>query len=193
MNAEINIEIQGLAALLQRLDECRRLPDPIYQPLHAAMSQAVQLVEAQAKDNLTAHTSVASDALRATGVGSTVELTAAALTGSVYADIRNGGFNYAAAVEYGTRAGYVPPLEPLETWVRLKGLTGVVTLARRKAQRQAQVDAIRATAQRVRWGIYHYGTQAHPFLMPAFAAQRPAILALFEAAVARLVANFCRR
>lgn len=189
MAEEIKIEIRGLEELTRLLDEFGNLEEAVYFPLRDAMSQAVQLIEARAKQNLTDNQSVASGALRATGVGSNVEVTATALTGIVYADIRRDSFNYAEAVEFGTERGYIPPLEPLMEWVRLKGLSGVVTLARSKALRARQQTAIEQLARKVQWGIYYHGTAAHPFFEPAIEASRADILKLFEDAVVQMIAR----
>ncbi|HOU13473.1 MAG TPA: hypothetical protein PKZ84_10170 [Anaerolineae bacterium] len=189
MTDEIKIEIHGLEELTRLLDEFGNLEEAVYFPLREAMSQAVQLIEARAKQNLTDNASVASGALRAMGVGSNVEVTPTALTGIVYADIRRNGVNYAEAVEFGTRKGYIPPLEPLIEWVRLKGLTGVVTLARGRLKRARQQSAIEQLARQVQWGIYYHGTAARPFFEPAVEASRAEILQLFEDAVTQIIAH----
>ncbi len=189
MADEIKIEIRGLEEFTRLLNEFKNLEEAVYFPLREAMSQAVQLIEARAKENLTKNESVASGALRATGVGSDITVTPTALTGIVYADIRRNGVNYAEAVEFGTRKGYMPPLEPLIEWVRLKGLTGVVTLSQGRKKRVQQQAAIEALARQVQWSIYYHGTRARPFFEPAVEASRADILKLFEEAVAQMIAR----
>lgn len=55
---------------------------------------------------------------------------------------------YAPHVEFGTRPHF-PPLEPIEEWARRK------------------LKGDKATARKIAWKIYHYGTPPQPFLRPA--------------------------
>lgn len=80
---------------------------------------------------------------------------------------------YGAAVEFGRRAGGMPPIEPILTWIRKKGLattthktkSGKVVTDRRDA---SQEDEERSMAFAIAKSIAENGTQPRPFLIPAF-------------------------
>ena len=91
---------------------------------------------------------------------------------------RKGGFVivnaiYGAAVEFGRKAGGIPPIAPILTWVRKKGLAstthtnskGKTVKDRRDA---AQEDEELSMAIAIAKSIGKNGTKAKPFLMPAF-------------------------
>lgn len=116
--------------------------------------------------------------------GEVVERTPAAegtLRGSIIAGVRElpGDFlgtvgtslSYAEAVELGTKA-HMPPIEPLEQWVRTKiGLSG------KKAT---------AMARGIQWKIYHHGTKGAFMFRDAVKDNKAEVERQFAATVARI-------
>ena len=106
-------------------------------------------------------------------------------SGSVYADKVTRevdvGFTavHAPFVEFGRKAGRMPPLKPLEAWVRRKirvvskTKTGKVRtnkngeVAMRKTKEGDEIESIALAIARK---IKHHGTKAQPFLRPAYEA-----------------------
>lgn len=80
---------------------------------------------------------------------------------------------YGAAVEFGRKAGGMPPIAPILTWIRKKGLAttthktskGKTVTDKRDAN---QADEERSMAFAIAKSIAKNGTQARPFLIPAF-------------------------
>ena len=78
---------------------------------------------------------------------------------------------YAVPVELGTKP-HMPPIEPLEQWVRTRlGLSD---------------KAAASAARRIQWKIAHYGTPAAGMFHRGFAAGRANVERMFADAMARL-------
>jgi len=202
------VEITGFEELLRDIGKLNNLNDKLYWPVHDAMSEAVQRIEGQAKENLTDGGQVAFGNLRAS-VGSYVELSETTITGVVGSgqlavgspstgspstgspSTGSGDVGYAAVVEYGSRPHWAP-LQPLVEWVRVKRMAGVYSLKTRrrmgsKAKKQAEDVEL---AQRMRSSIARKGTQAHPFFWRAVEAKKEEVYGLFEEAVGKMVELF---
>jgi len=80
------------------------------------------------------------------------------------------GVEYGAPVEFGTRAGYTPPLAALELWVRQKGRPG-------------PAGDERAAAVKIQRAIRAKGTKAQPFLNPAVDDNMTEIEAILDRAL----------
>lgn len=174
----IKIEVRGLKEIQLFLDDAGRLDDRVWGPLHRALNESVRQLEAQAKENVTANDSIASGQLRA-GITGKVTMHPYELLGEVGAVAKGtNGYNYAPAVEYGTRPHWAP-IEPLAEWVKLKGFAGD-DRARRRIARAVQIKIARD------------GTRAQPFMEPAFDTKKHAIIRLFERAIDKIAANFGR-
>ena len=188
--AERVIEITGLEELTRKLDKHGRLDEDVYFPIHDAMSEAVQQIEAEAKDNLTRNGSVAFGHLRAS-ISSEVRVTADRVEGVVGTSLGSQKVGYAMPVEYGSRPHWAP-LQPLIEWVRVKGLAGTysVRTGRRMGSRMSQLAQDTALARAIQVKIARYGTKARPFFWPAVDAKRAEIQRLFEKAVEQIVKNF---
>lgn len=188
------IEIKGLDALLKRLDEHGRMDEPVFRPLHDAVSQIVQDIEARAKDNLTPQ-NVAFGHLRAS-IGSQVKIDEASIVGEAGTSLGNPASankvkGYAEVVEFGSRPHWAP-LQPLIEWVEVKRLAGVYSLKTQrrlgnKADRQAQNEAL---ARMIQFKIRHHGTRPHPYFFPAVDAALPDAERLLEDAIDQVVKNF---
>jgi hypothetical protein len=169
------------------------------------MSEAVQRIEGQAKENLTVGSGqgtvdsgqwtvgsgqVAFGNLRGS-VGSYVELSEAAITGHVGTGLGKVDVGYAEVVEEGSRPHWAP-LQPLVEWVRVKRMAGVYSLRtrRRLGSKAAQEAEDVELAQRMRSSIARKGTQAHPFFWRAVEAKREEVYGLFEEALGKVVELF---
>lgn len=184
------LTIQGVDELKRVLDSAGRLDDKIYAPLHRAMNDAVKQLEAKAKDNITANNSLASGQLRQ-GITSEVTITPREITGVVRAQAQGAnGYNYAPAVEYGTRPHW-PPLEPLVEWVRLKHLAGSYSVKshRRLGGAVRRLDEDTQLARAIQRKIARRGTKARPFMEPAFENKKDDLARLIENGVERAVQN----
>jgi HK97 gp10 family phage protein len=122
--------------------------------LKAAMQgieKAALSIIADAKDNLKGNHSVVTGQLRASGRVQRVEGDEQALDAGFFSQDTTGG--YASFVEYGRRAGKMPPVYMLKQWVRKK----------------FGVDAKEAKAIGflIARKIAKKGTKPHPFFAPA--------------------------
>lgn len=82
---------------------------------------------------------------------------------------------YAEAVELGTKP-HMPPIAPLEQWVRTKiGLSG---------------KRATAMARGIQWKIFHHGTKGAFMFREALQANRGAVAEQFAQAMARLRSRF---
>lgn len=121
MTGNKNIEIEGFEEMIQDIGRLTNLQDRHYWPVHDAMSEAVQQIETEAKDNLERNDSIAFGHLR-DSIGSQVEITEDAIIGRVGSNLgrsRDGRLvGYAQPVEFGSKA-HTPPLQPLIEWVRV--------------------------------------------------------------------------
>ncbi len=83
------------------------------------------------------------------------------------------GIEYGAPVEFGTRAGYTPPLKALELWVRQRGRGTAGGIG----------DDSWAEAEKVQNIIRRRGTKAQPFLNPAVDDNMTEIEAILDRAL----------
>lgn len=80
---------------------------------------------------------------------------------------------YAEAVEFGRKAGGMPPIAPILLWVRKKGLAQTTHAGKGgKRIKDKRDDNMREEELRIAWGvakmIERFGTEAKPFLIPAW-------------------------
>ncbi len=182
------IEIRGMEELLAFGEQAADLSNEVYAPLVDAMNTSAALLDESIAGHLTENGSVASGVLRASVWHLPAEVDAHTITARVGVGAPYGGY-----VEEGTSAHPVPwglaeEGKPLYEWVRLKGIAGVVTLARRGSRRRAsQVKRISRIARRVVASIRQSGTTAHPFFSPAVDENRERIQTLFMEAVSRVL------
>ncbi len=165
-------------ALLKRLDDHGRMDEPVFRPLHDAVSQIVQDIEARAKDNLTPQ-HVAFGHLRAS-IGSQVTVDEASLVGEVGTSLGNPADaekvkGYAEVTEFGSRPHWAP-IQPLIEWVEVK-------------QMAHGKEAVRF-AHAIKHIIAKRGTRAHPYFFPAVDAALPDAERLLEAAIDQIIEKF---
>lgn len=122
--------------------------------LKAAMQgieKAALSIIADAKDNLKGNHSVVTGQLRASGRVQRVEGDEQALDAGFFSQDTTGG--YASFVEYGRRAGKMPPVQYIIQWVRKKF--------------QADEKTAKARGWAIARKIAKKGTKPHPFFAPA--------------------------
>lgn len=163
MSVRIDVDLRGAVELS---DMFRRAPDLCREELTRAMLEAELLLQREVKE------------LTPVGVGGAGGLrgSVTALTPQVAGDsvlgVVGSPLNYAEPVEMGTRPHF-PPVEPLEDWVRQK--------------LDVTEDEVPGVALAIARKIAARGTPAVGMFHRAFAANRPQVAQMFEAARARIV------
>ena len=72
-------------------------------------------------------------------------------------------------VEFGRKAGGMPPIKPILEWIKKKGLSDTTTAAGGRRKRGADFyKAATSLAWAIAMSIKQKGTKARPFLFPAF-------------------------
>lgn len=135
-----------------------------------------------AKGKLKTNGSVVTGMLRASGKVQAVEGDPDAVDAGFFSQDTKGGYAY--FVEYGRRAGKMPPVEMLMEWLRKrtsksKALRSAVNIleGRRKRREAAYTkdDLLRSAA----WGLARHiakkGTRPHPFFGPAVEENKNAV------------------
>lgn len=135
-----------------------------------------------AKEKLKTNGSVVTGMLRASGKVQAVEGDPDAVDAGFFSQDTKGGYAY--FVEYGRRAGKMPPVEMLMEWLRKrtrksKALRSAVNIleGRRKRREAAYTkdDLLRSAA----WGLAKHiakeGTRPHPFFGPAVEENKNAV------------------
>lgn len=147
MNQGGSIELEGVDQLLKALAKCDHA---VVEAAMDGMGAGASEMIADAKDNLQENTSVVTGLLRKSG---RVERKKDDITAGFF-DTTNRNSGYALFVEYGRRAGKMPPPDEIGAWVykkfHLKDWKTATSLGWAIAKRIAQE-----------------GTQPHPFFGPA--------------------------
>jgi len=159
------IELEGLDRFLKALAKCDR--DVVEAAMTGIEAGASELI-ADAKANLRENTSVVTGLLRQSGH---VERKKDDITAGFF-DTTNRNSGYALFVEYGRRAGKMPPPDEIAAWVykkfHLKDWKEALSLGWAMAKRIAQ-----------------RGTQPHPFFGPAVKKNQSKIVNAVRDAVRR--------
>lgn len=185
----VEIKIEGerelFAAMELRLDDCGKAAR---QGLRKA---ALQIVN-DAKQNLRKNGSVVTGMLRASGKVQAVEGKPDEVDAGFFSKDSKSG--YAAAVEYGRRAGKMPPIDMLMEWLRKrtsrsKALKSAVVHmeGRRRTREDAYTkDVLLRSAA---WGLAKHiakkGTKPHPFFGPAVEKNMSAVTECIAEVVAK--------
>lgn len=81
---------------------------------------------------------------------------------------------YAYWVEYGRKAGKMPPIEDIKQWIRKSG--ALDTFSIKTHMRSNRGDEYEKQVENMAWAVAKSiaanGTKAHPFLFPAFEAKK---------------------
>lgn len=171
MNDGVNIWIEGERELFLNMQ--RRLDGCTQAGRRGLRKGALKIVN-DAKGKLKTNGSVVTGMLRASGKVQAVEGDPDAVDAGFFGQDSKGGYAY--FVEYGRRAGKMPPVEMLMEWLRKrtsrsKALRSAVNIleGKRKKREAAYTkdDLLRSAA----WGLAKWiakkGTRPHPFFTPA--------------------------
>jgi hypothetical protein len=162
----------------------KRFREHVLRSAHDGLVSFGMQIVAKAKDLLQANDSIASGLLR--NSGRTVEQPDGTVDAGFYA-------NYAEFVEYGRKAGGMPPVDDLYQWVKRKhrrskknsALTAAAAFTGKNEDQLA-----RSAAWAIATDIKKRGTKAHPFLKPAYEQYRWKINKFMQAQVDKAVAAF---
>ncbi len=166
MSDRAEMRVEGLDRLLKAMDGCER---KVVEAAVDGMEAGALDIIADAQDNLRANGSVVTGLLRQSGSVSRKgdEITAG------FFDSQNGQTGYAEFVEYGRRAGRMPPVDVITAWVykkfHLRNWKAATSMGWAMAKRIAAV-----------------GTQPHPFFGPAVQKNTRKILDAVRKAVQRV-------
>lgn len=139
-------------------------------------------IVAQAKANLKSNGSVATGLLR--NSGRTVSQPDGTVDAGFYA-------SYAEFVEYGRKAGGMPPVDSIYAWIKKKG-TGRNAALRAAAvfSHKSEDQLARSAAWAIATWIKKHGTLAHPFLKPAYEQYRNSIDEYMQRQVGKAVEQY---
>lgn len=174
------VETVGFEAMDRRL---AAVPAVSARELRRELARSLFDIERDAKGNVPRDRATLQRSIHSSITG-----TGGSLTGLVGPSVA-----YGAPVEFGRKAGTSPPLEPLIGWVQRRGLgqTFSVRTQRRQTGAAARGRTV-AIARAIQRKIFRRGIAPHPFLVPAFEQNLPAIRARFAAIGVRLVAGLAR-
>lgn len=155
----------------------------LYDAMEGLVDFGMKIV-AKAQDLLRANDSIASGLLRNSG------RTVAQPDGTVDAGFYVG---YAEYVEYGRKAGGMPPVDDIYQWVKRKHRRSKKNSALKAAAVFTGKDEdqlARSAAWAIALDIKKNGTQPHPFLKPAYEEYRWEINKFMQAQVDKAVASY---
>lgn len=133
-----------------------------------ALQKAGLAIVNKAKENLRSNKSVVTGMLRASGKVQTVQGDPDAVDAGFFGDNSKNG--YAFFVEFGRRAGKMPPPDELAQWVR-------------KKLRVADMKTALARGWAIAKNIAKKGTKPHPFFRPAIESTKSEVEAIFKEAI----------
>lgn len=153
----------------------------LYDAMEGLVDYGQRIVD-QAKANLKSNNSVATGLLR--NSGRTIAQPDGTVDAGFYA-------NYAEFVEYGRKAGGMPPVEPIYQWIRKKGAGRNSALKAAAAFTGKTTDELaRSAAWAIAISIKRHGTRPHPFLKPAYEQYRNSIDEFMQRQVNKAVEQF---
>ena len=162
-----SIELEGIDKLLKALEKCdRTVVDAAMDGIEAGAAEMI----ANAKDNLRENSSIVTGLLRKSG---RVERKKDDITAGFF-DTTNRNSGYALFVEYGRRAGKMPPPDEIGAWVYKKFHLN-------------DWKAANSLGWAIAVSIGRKGTVPHPFLGPAVKKNQSAIVKSVRDAIRRRI------
>lgn len=153
----------------------RRTDNALKEARKGLQKAGLQII-ADAKANLRSGNNVVTGQLRASGKVQKVEGDEDALDVGFFSQQTTGG--YAFFVEYGRRAGKMPPVDVIKAWLKKKTAIRGAKSAFKSAAAFAMMKP-EAYMQHLAWaiakGIARRGTRPHPFFNPAIEKNRKAV------------------
>ena len=130
-------------------------------------------IVAEAKENIQKNGSHVSGNLIASG--KVQKLKDGTIDAGFFGDVTETGQGYAAAYEYGRRAGKCPPIKPLKAWLKkrnddnpaLHSMVIHMNARARKHKNRTADDLLEMAAMAMAIHIGKHGTKPHPFFAPA--------------------------
>jgi len=151
----------------------RRFREHVLAKAHDGLVAFGMRIVARAKGLLKDNGSIASGLLR--NSGRTVSQPDGTVDAGFYV-------NYAEFVEYGRKAGGMPPVDDIHQWIRRKRI---------RPEGKGDIDKLqRSLAWAIAKWIKSHGTKAHPFLKPAYEQYRWEINKFMQAQVDKAVERF---
>ena len=151
-----------------------------------ALQKAGLAIVKAAKDNLKSNRSIATGALRASGKVQTVQGDPDAVDAGFFSTNSKGG--YAFFVEFGRRAGRIPPVDELKQWLnkkkdahRFRASVKIINANSRKPKTPDAILLSRAWA--IAKSIARKGTRPHPFFKPAIESTKREVEAILKEAI----------
>ena len=96
--------------------------------------------------------------------------------------------NHAYWVEFGRKAGGMPPVKPIFEWIKKKGLADSSTPSGGRRKRGADfVQKAMSMAYAIAKSIGRQGTKAKPFLFPAFRKNENDMIRIIKQAIDKVV------
>lgn len=96
--------------------------------------------------------------------------------------------NHAYWVEFGRKAGGMPPIKPILEWIKKKGLSDTTTAAGGRKKRGADFyKAATSLAWAIAKSIAAKGTKARPFLFPAFRKNEADMMRVIGDAIKKVI------
>lgn len=176
----MEVVIEGMQQMFNGLD---RYTEEVLQTASVGLQEVGMKIIADAKDNLRRNGSVAT--ARLIGTGKVQKLR----DWSVDAGFMSGGENYAGAVEYGRRAGKMPPVQFIRAWLKKKHSKGIEASAV-FAGRAAAERELNSLAFLIARAIGRHGSKPHPFFAPAVKRHEQDAVWYIERAVKQVTAKY---
>ena len=189
MSIKVEGERELRAALAEHLEVSKKVT-------RKALQTAGLRIVADAKANLKDNGSVVTGMLRASGKVQKVEGNPDEVDAGFFGKGSESG--YAAALEYGRRAGKMPPIDALFAWLKKRNnrrgvksaLKSALVYVNAKARRPRTMDDLLRSAA---WAMAKYiaknGTRPHPFFAPAVKKNERAVEDAITEAMAQEVSN----
>lgn len=102
--------------------------------------------------------------------------------------------SYAYFVEFGRRAGKMPPVDYIREWVKKKGIADTYNIKTKKQANRGNDfdDRAMSVAFMIARSIAKKGTKARPFLFPALEAKKGNVIKNIEAELNKEIADLMR-
>ena len=165
----MQVHIDGAEALIGALDKFQRRT--VAEAASTGLKKAGMAIVADAQDNLR------KNRINTTGRLSNSGRVVENSDGTIDAGFMSGEDNYAAAVEYGRRAGKFPPIDAIYQWLRKK--TSGTT-----------AEATRSHAFLIARKIARQGSTPHPYFIPAVKKNEQAVVKAVSDAVKKVIDSY---
>jgi len=175
----MQIELIGMHDLFRGLEKFEK---EVVQTASVCLEQEGMDIIEESKDNLRRNGSVATGFLMNSGKVQKVQ-------DNGYDVGFMGGESYASAVEYGRRAGKMPPIDYIVAWLKKKHSRSLTAATRFFGDKSAQ-SALRQQAYLIARAIGKFGTRPHPFFVPVVKKHERSIQRSIQMAVQSVITKY---